>query len=33
MTPDERGRSAAQAGRNLIRLLRQAQVIDRSPGT
>jgi transcriptional regulator with XRE-family HTH domain len=33
MTPDERGRSSARAGRNLIRLLRQARVIDRSPGT
>ena len=33
MTPDERGRSAARAGQNLIRLLRQAQVIDRSPAT
>lgn len=33
MTPDERGRSAAQAGRNIIRLLRGARVVDRSPGT
>ena len=33
MTPDERGRSAARAGQNLIRLLRQARVNDRSPGT
>lgn len=33
MTPDERGRSAALAGRNLLRLLREARVVDRSPGT
>jgi transcriptional regulator with XRE-family HTH domain len=33
MTPAERGRAAEQAGRNLIRLLREARVVDRSPGT
>jgi transcriptional regulator with XRE-family HTH domain len=31
LTPDERGRAAAQAGRNLIHLLRSAHRLDRSP--
>ena len=33
MTPNDRGQSAARAGRNLIRLLRGARVVDRSPRT
>lgn len=33
MKPDERGRAAAQAGRNLLRLLREARVVGRSPTT
>jgi transcriptional regulator with XRE-family HTH domain len=33
MTPNDRGQSAARAGRNLIRLLREARVVDRSPRT
>jgi len=32
MTPAERGRAAERAGRNLLRLLREARVVDRSPG-
>lgn len=33
MTTGERGRAAEQGGRNLLRLLREARVVDRSPGT
>jgi len=33
MTPAERARSAELAGRNLLALLRQARVVDRSSGT